>query len=72
MKVFVVLSTILAIGVAAPGAHHDESSTLRKMIGNCLESEETLTCLSIKAITAMNRAARSSNIEILPGVSFAR
>lgn len=72
MKVFVVLSAILAIAAAAPGAHHDESSTFRKMVGNCLSSDETLTCLSVKAIAALNRAARSSNIEVLPGLSFAR
>lgn len=72
MKVFVVLSAILAIAAAAPGAHHEESSTFRKMIANCLGSEETFNCLSVKAITALNRAARSSNIELLPGVSFAR
>lgn len=73
MKVFVVLSAVLAIAAAAPGVNSvDDSSSIRKMIANCLGSEDTVTCLSIKGITAINRAARSANIEILPGVSFQR
>ena len=74
MKVFVVLSAVLAIACAAPGVNsvNDESSSFRKMLGNCLGSEDTVTCLSIKGITALNRAARSANIEILPGVSLQR
>lgn len=73
MKVFVVLSVILAIAAAAPGAHSgDESATFRKMFANCLSSDDTFTCLSIKGITALNRAARSASIELLPGVSFTR
>lgn len=74
MKVFVVLSAVLAIAVAAPGVNsiNDESASFRKMIANCLSSEDAITCFSVKGITAMNRAARSANIEILPGVSFQR
>lgn len=70
MKVFMVLSAVLAVAVAAPT--NDESSTFRKLFSNCLNSEDTVTCLTIKGITAMNRAARSANIELLPGVSFKR
>lgn len=74
MKVFVVLSAVLAMAAAAPGVNsiNDDSTSFRKMIASCLGSEETVTCLSIKGITALNRAARSSNIEVLPGVSFQR
>lgn len=77
MKVFLVLSAVLAIAVAAPGATgansvHDDTSSLRKMIANCLNSEDTVTCFSVKGITALNRAARATNIEVLPGVSFQR
>lgn len=70
MKVFVVLSAVLAVAVAAPT--NDDTSTFRKLFSNCLSSEDTVTCLTIKGITALNRAARSANIEILPGVSFKR
>lgn len=73
MKVFVVLSAVLALAAAAPGVNSvNEPSSFRKMIANCLASDDTVTCLSIKGITALNRAARSANIEILPGVSFQR
>lgn len=74
MKVFVVLSAVLALAVAAPGVNsvNDNTHSLRKIVANCLNSDDTLTCLSVKGITALNRAARSTNIDILPGVSFNR
>lgn len=70
MKAFIVLSAILAIAAAAPTT--EEQTSFRKMMANCLESEDTFTCLSIKGITALNRAARSASIELLPGVSLQR
>lgn len=74
MKVFVVLSVVLAVASAAPGVSNvdGESNTFRKAMANCLDSEDTVTCLSVKGITALNRAARNANIDILPGVSFSR
>lgn len=74
MKVFVVLSIVLAVAYAAPGATNvdGDSNTFRKAMASCLNSEDTITCLSVKGITALNRAARSANIDILPGVSFSR
>lgn len=70
MKAFLVLSAILAVAVAAPT--NDEPMSFRKMFANCLNSDEMLTCLSVKGISALNRAARSTNIEILPGFTFQR
>lgn len=70
MKAFIVLSAILAIAAAAPT--NEEPTSIRKMVANCLESDETFTCLSIKGITALNRAARSASIDLFPGVSFQR
>lgn len=76
MKVFVVLSAVIALAVAAPGgskvADDSSSSSFRQMVANCLTSEDTLTCLSVKGITSLNRYARSASIDILPGVSFSR
>lgn len=74
MKVFVVLSAVLALAVAAPGVSNvaDDSTSFRQMMANCLTSEDTLTCLSVKGITSLNRYARSASIDILPGVSFSR
>lgn len=74
MKVFVVLSVVLAVATAAPGVSNveGESNNFRKAMASCLNSEDTVTCLSVKGITALNRAARNANIDILPGVSFSR
>lgn len=74
MKVFVVLSVVLAVASAAPGVTNvdGESNTFRKIMANCLNSEDTITCLSVKGISALNRAARSADIDVLPGVSFSR
>lgn len=73
MQVFVVLSIVLALALAAPGVNSDEiPSTFRRMIANCLASDDTMSCLSIKVIMALNRAARTAKIEILPGVSIRR
>lgn len=77
MKVFVALSALLAVAVAAPGLNsietaEDTSSSLRKIVSNCFSNEDVLTCLSIKGITALNRATRSAKLDLLPGVSFTR
>lgn len=73
MAVFVVLSVVLALLIAAPGVNSvDNASIFRKFFANCLASDDIVTCLSIKGITALNRAARSTKIEILPGVSIRR
>lgn len=77
MKVFVALSALLAVAVAAPGLNSietsdDSSTSLRKMISHCFSSEDVITCLSVKGITSLNRVARSPNIDVLPGVSFVR
>lgn len=76
MKVFVILSVVLAVAFAAPGVKfvdsNEESPSLRKIVSHCVNSEDILTCLSVKGITALNRAARSPSIEVLSGVSFNR
>lgn len=76
MKVFVALSALLAVAVAAPGLNSietsEDSTSLRKIVSNCFSSEDILTCLSVKGITSLNRVARSPSIDVLPGVSFVR
>lgn len=73
MKVFVVLSAIFALAVAAPSvSENSDASSMRKILASCLENDEMFTCLSVKGITALNRAARSANIDVIPGVSFNR
>lgn len=70
MKASIVLSVILAVGVSV--STNDEPKSFRKMFEYCLNSGDTLTCLSVKGISALNRAARSTNIKIIPGVTFER
>lgn len=80
MKVFVVSAMLFAATLAAPTVSDinqvqsaDGTFThMAKLLGHCAESGDMTTCLAIKGITALNRAARSQNIEIFPGVSFAR
>lgn len=79
MKVFVVSVMLLGSVLAAPGimdnqVHSDDTkpSYMSQFVGNCADSSDMMSCLAIKGITAMNRAARSQNIELVPGVTFVR
>jgi hypothetical protein len=78
MKVFVVLSILIACTIAAPGVIENSVSddstfdNFVKYFGNCADSGELTTCLAVKGISVLNRAARSANIDVIPGVTFAR
>lgn len=82
MKVFAVTSVICLMVAscawAAPSVqdNHVESDTTftraARYLGSCFESDDMTTCLAVKGITALNRAARSNNIELINGVSFKR
>lgn len=80
MKVFVVSVMLLGSVLGAPGimdnqVHSDDSKTssyMSQFVGNCADSSDIMSCLAIKGITALNRAARSQNIELVPGVTFVR
>lgn len=80
MKVFVVLSMILAVAIAAPGVIDNQVQSedasvgggVAKFFGNCADSDDMTTCLAVKGIAVLNRAARSQNIEILPGLTLTR
>lgn len=87
MKVFsiyTVVAIFLAIGCirAAPSLQdnrvegtEDEGgvfSRVAKYLGACFESDDITTCLAVKGITALNRAARSNTINLSEGISFKR
>lgn len=73
MDFFVVLSAVLALAVVVPSVSSVENSSIfLRMIANCMASNDTATCFSIKGIMALNRAARIGKIEILPGVTIRR
>lgn len=78
MKVFMIIAALLANALAAPGAidNNVESegsmSKVMQYFGSCTDSEDLTSCLAIKGITALNRAARASNIKITDGITLAR
>lgn len=73
MEVFVVLSTVLVLAVTAPSvSSFDIPLPFRKAMADCVVSNDTMTCLSVKGITAFNRFANSTKIEIFPGISIRR
>lgn len=81
MKVFAIACvTLLAASCAfaAPSLQDNRvegDNTLgraARYLGACLESDDMATCLAVKGITALNRAARSNNIELASGVTFQR
>ncbi|XP_023163726.2 uncharacterized protein LOC111594595 [Drosophila hydei] len=82
MKVFsvacVCLVLVASCAWAAPSVQDnrvESDNTLgraARYLGACLESDDLTTCLAVKGITALNRAARSNNIELINGVTFQR
>ncbi|KYM94425.1 PREDICTED: uncharacterized protein LOC108781230 [Cyphomyrmex costatus] len=67
MNKFLTLVLLAAYTAAGP-ADVQPSQNL-----NCLEYDNAFfSCMFVKTITALNRAARSSNIEIIDGVTFVR
>ncbi|KAL7296215.1 hypothetical protein TKK_0010752 [Trichogramma kaykai] len=59
----VVFCTLVAsaLAIPAPSASH-----------NCNESDDMLSCYAVKAITSLDRASRSTDINLIDGVSFVR
>ncbi|CAB0043816.1 unnamed protein product [Trichogramma brassicae] len=51
-----------ALAIPAPSASHN----------NCNESDDMLSCYAVKAITVLDRASRSADINLIDGVSFVR
>lgn len=81
MKVFAVTAVCLIVAScawAAPSVQDNKIETdstfsrAARYLGSCFESDDMTTCLAVKGITALNRAARSNNIELVNGVSFKR
>lgn len=78
MKVFVIVAVLIASTLAAPSVMDNKvesDSSMSKFMqyfGSCADSEDLTSCLTIKGITALNRAARASNIKITEGITLAR
>lgn len=78
MKVFVVLS-LVALSAAAPSVLDNKINSedgffelTTKMFASCADSSDKVTCFALKGVNAINRASRSQNLELLPGVKFVR
>lgn len=81
MKVFAVACVSLLVASCAWAAPSVQDNRIEsdnsfgraaRYLGACLESDDMATCLAVKGITALNRAARSNNIELVNGVTFQR
>ncbi|XP_030371712.1 uncharacterized protein LOC115621997 [Scaptodrosophila lebanonensis] len=81
MKVFAIACVGLLVASCAWAAPNVQDNKIEsdstfgraaRYLGACLESEDISTCLAVKGITALNRAARSNNIELANGVTFKR
>ncbi|XP_055677147.1 uncharacterized protein LOC129786273 [Lutzomyia longipalpis] len=78
MKFLLLLGAIVAATMAAPSVvdnHIEESNPLgsvARFVANCADSGDVTTCLSVRGIMALNRAARAQKIELLTGVTFNR
>lgn len=77
MKVFII-AALFASALAAPSVIDNKvegdstASKVMQYFGSCADSEDLTSCLTIKGITALNRAARASNIKIVDGITLAR
>lgn len=78
MKVFIITAVLFASALAAPSVIDNKvegdstASKVMQYFGSCADSEDLTSCLTIKGITAMSRAARASNIKIVDGITLAR
>lgn len=39
---------------------------------DCLETDDLFSCIAVKANNALSRAARSSDIQLISGITFVR
>lgn len=67
MYKFAIFGLFVAAAVALPTQDVKQTGAL-----DCLQEEELFSCLLVKASTALRRAARSSNIDIVEGITFVR
>ncbi|XP_076759074.1 DUF1676 domain-containing protein Osi14 [Xylocopa sonorina] len=70
-KLLVILGLVAASAMAVPMPDSEDAQLNRDL--DCLEREDALfSCVFVKTIGALNRAARSSDIEVIGGVKFVR
>ncbi|KZC11133.1 PREDICTED: uncharacterized protein LOC107189237 [Dufourea novaeangliae] len=71
MNKLVILGLLVGSAMAVPMPDSNVVQVNRDL--DCLEQEDSLfSCMLVKAVSTLDRAARSSNIEIIDGVTFVR
>ncbi|XP_068149474.1 uncharacterized protein [Drosophila tropicalis] len=79
MKVFAIACVTILVASctwAAPSIQDNQIESdntfgrAARYLGACLDSDDMATCLAVMGITALNRAARSNNIELASGLTF--
>lgn len=69
---------LVAVAVAAPGVIDNKvetdssSNKMMQYFSSCFDNEDTTSCLAVKGIAALNRAARASNIQLASGFVLAK
>lgn len=82
MRIF-VCAAILAVVSAAPSVLDNQIERdsernagawdrMSRTLVACAGAEDMTSCLAVKGVAMLDRAARQQKIEILPGVSFNR
>ncbi|XP_059468374.1 uncharacterized protein LOC132192428 [Neocloeon triangulifer] len=64
----VAAAFFLLTDAAAVPETSSEWKIVSKVLDDCISKEETFNCLGVKAAAFMQRAQRSANIELVPGV----
>lgn len=64
-----IVGLFVATAMALPAAQENNQPPTGL---DCLEEDALFSCLFVKASTALDRAARSSNINLIDGVTFVR
>ncbi|KOC70938.1 hypothetical protein WH47_04924 [Habropoda laboriosa] len=71
MNKLVILGLLAGSAMAVPMPDNNELQTNRDL--DCLEQDNSLfSCVFVKTVSVLDRASRSSDIEILDGVKFVR
>lgn len=71
MYKFFIIGLVVAAAAALPAPEAGVIQGVKDL--DCLEQDEDLfSCLAIKAANSLSRAARSSDIQIIDGITFVK
>ena len=71
MYKFFIIGVLVAAAAAVPAPETDFVQGVKDL--DCLEQDEDLfSCFAIKAANSLSRAARSSDIQLIDGITFVK